>query len=71
MKNLEYGLLLKDLTFSGDQASTPYKYDNEVIFPDKVRLNLYYLHHYSFPKDIQMIFATILGKRIQYADEII
>ncbi len=45
------------------------EYNDEVIFPDKVRINLYYLHHYSFPKDIQMIFATVLGKRIYYAGE--
>ncbi len=47
------------------------EYNDEVIFPDKVRLNLYYLHHYSFPKDIQMIFATILGRRIPYSGEVI
>ena len=34
----------------------PVKYNDEVIFPDKVRINRYYLHHYSFVKDIQMIF---------------
>ena len=51
------------------KQSDPQKYNDEVIFPDKVRLNLYYLHHYSFPKDIQMIFATVLGRRMQYADE--
>lgn len=47
------------------------KYNDEVIFPDKVKLNLYYLHHYSFWKDIQMIFCTVLGKRMRYADEMI
>jgi lipopolysaccharide/colanic/teichoic acid biosynthesis glycosyltransferase len=49
----------------------PQKYNDEVIFPDKVRINRYYLHHYSFVKDIQMIFCTILGKRMKYANEII
>lgn len=53
------------------KQSDPQKYNDEVIFPDKVRLNLYYLHHYSFPKDIQMIFATVLGRRIHYANETI
>jgi len=42
---------------------------DEVIFPDKVRLNLYYLHHYSFRKDIQMIVCTVLGKKMDYAGE--
>lgn len=53
------------------KQANPQKYNDEVIFPDKVRLNLYYLHHYSFPKDIQMIFATVLGRRIHYANETI
>lgn len=49
----------------------PQKYNDEVIFPDKVRINLYYLHHYSFIKDIKMILCTILGRRIEYDNEII
>lgn len=47
----------------------PKKYNDEVIWPDKVRLNRYYLHHYSFIKDIQMIICTVLGKRMMYAGE--
>lgn len=47
----------------------PQRYNDEVIFPVKVRINLYYLHHYSFVKDIQMIFCTVLGKRMIYAGE--
>ncbi len=47
------------------------EYNDTVIFPDKVRINLYYLNHYSFLKDIQMIFATVLGKHMHYAGEII
>ena len=49
----------------------PIRYNDEVIFPDKVRLNLYYLHHYSFLTDLEIIFATVLGKHIRYAGEII
>lgn len=49
----------------------PQKYNDEVIFPDKVRLNLYYLNNYSFIKDIQMIFCTVLGRKLNYAGEII
>lgn len=44
-------------------------YNDNVIYPDKVRLNCYYYRNYSFVKDIQMIFATVLGKRIFYAGE--
>jgi lipopolysaccharide/colanic/teichoic acid biosynthesis glycosyltransferase len=46
-------------------------YNDNVIYPDKVRLNCYYYHHYSFIKDIQMIFCTVLGKKMQYAGEVI
>lgn len=49
----------------------PQKYNDEEIFPDKVRINLYYLHHYSFIKDIQMIFCTVLGRRMMYNNELI
>lgn len=44
-------------------------YNDNVIYPDKVRLNRYYYHHYSFIKDIQMILATVTGKKIHYAGE--
>lgn len=46
-------------------------YNDNVIFPDKVRLNCYYYRHYSFIKDIQMIFCTVLGKKMEYAGEMI
>lgn len=49
----------------------PQKYNDEVIFPDKVRINRYYLHNYSFIKDIQMILCTVLGRRMKYNKEII
>ena len=50
-------------------VENPIQYNDEVIFPDKVRLNLYYLKHYSFIKDIQMIVCTVLGKKMNYAGE--
>ena len=45
------------------------EYNDTVIYPDKVRLNCYYHRHYSFIKDIQMIFCTVLGKKMRYAGE--
>ena len=45
------------------------EYNDTVIFPDKVRLNCYYYRHYSFVKDIQMIFCTVLGRKMKYAGE--
>lgn len=59
-RNEEYLLTVVD---------NPQKYNDEVIYPDKVRLNLYYLQHYSFIKDMQMIVCTVLGRKMNYAGE--
>lgn len=53
------------------RQADPLKYNDEVIFPDKVRINLYYLHHYSFLRDIEMIICTVLGRRMKYGDDTI
>ena len=53
------------------RQADPQRYNDKVIFPDKVRINRYYLHHYSFIKDIQMIFCTVFGRRMKYDNEII
>lgn len=47
------------------------EYNDTIIYPDKVRLNCYYYRNYSFIKDIQMIFCTVLGKKMRYAGEVI
>lgn len=47
------------------------EYNDNVIYPDKVRLNCYYYRNYSFTKDIQMILCTVLGKKMRYAGEVI
>lgn len=47
------------------------EYNDQVIYPDKVRLNCYYYRHYSFLKDIQMIICTVLGRKMEYAGELI
>ena len=51
------------------KQENPQKYNDEVIFPDKVRINRYYLYHYSFVKDIQIIICTVLGKKMKYNNE--
>ena len=50
-------------------VENPVEYNDTVIWPDKVRLNRYYLKHYSFGMDIKMIVATVLGKKMMYAGE--
>lgn len=53
------------------RQASPQEYNDNVIYPDKVRINLYYLDHYCFLADIKMIVATVLGKRIEYNNEVI
>ncbi len=59
-----------DFSIMSDQEIAVW-YNDNIIYPDKVRLNCYYYRNYSFIKDIQMIFATVLGKKIEYAGEMI
>lgn len=40
----------------------PIKYNDEVIFPDKVKINLKYLDNWSFFEDIKIIIYTVLSK---------
>ncbi len=49
----------------------PERYNDEVIFPDKVRINRYYLHHYSFWTDLRIIVATLTGAHLEYGGETI
>lgn len=42
----------------------PQRYNDKVIFPDKVRINLEYLQTWSFWKDIKIIIYTVLGKKL-------
>lgn len=52
-----------------DAQEIAVEYNDNVIYPDKVRLNCYYYRHYSFWKDIEMIFATVLGFKVKFAGE--
>lgn len=40
-------------------VNDPIKYNDEIIFPDKVRINLNYYYHHTFLGDIKLIFQTI------------
>lgn len=65
-----YGLSDSQIQGMSDQELAVW-YNDNVIYPDKVRLNCYYYRHYSFIKDIQIIFCTVLGRHLKYGDEII
>ena len=66
----DYGITKEHIDNMSDQEVAVW-YNDNVIYPDKVRLNCYYYRHYSFIKDIQMIICTVLGKKMQYNGEII
>ena len=59
-----------DLDKMNDQEVAVW-YNDNVIYPNKIKLNCYYYRHYSFIKDIQMILCTVLGKKMEYAGEVI
>lgn len=40
----------------------PQEYNDKVLFPDKVRINIEYLENWSFWYDIKIIVYTVLGK---------
>ena len=65
-----YGITKEELEKMSDQEVAVW-YNDNVIYPDKVRLNCYYYRNYSFIKDIQMILCTVLGKHMKYNNEII
>lgn len=46
-----------------DQQPDPQKYYDEVLWPDKVRLNLAYIKNRSFRMDIAIILFTVVRKK--------
>ena len=49
----------------------PVRYNDEVIFPDKVRLNRIYLHNWSLWMDLRLLWATVLGRKLDFIGETI
>ena len=44
------------------EQENPQEYNDKVLFPDKVRINIEYLENWSFWYDIKIIVYTVLGK---------
>jgi len=42
------------------EQDDPQRYNDEVIWPEKVRINKEYIRNYSLLKDIKLIFKTVL-----------
>ena len=45
--------------------NNPRKYNDDVIWPDKVRININYINNWSFWLDLKIIFYTILGRKLK------
>lgn len=43
------------------KVENPQKYNDEVIYPDKVKINLEYYYHHSLLGDIKLIIQTVCG----------
>jgi lipopolysaccharide/colanic/teichoic acid biosynthesis glycosyltransferase len=43
------------------KQSNPEQYNNEVIWPDKVKINIDYVNNWSFIQDMRYIYQTITG----------
>lgn len=43
------------------KVENPILYNNEVIFPDKVKINLNYYYNHSFVGDVKLILKTVLN----------
>ena len=43
------------------QVDNPQQYNDEVIYPDKVKINLDYYYHHSLIGDIKLIIQTVCG----------
>jgi lipopolysaccharide/colanic/teichoic acid biosynthesis glycosyltransferase len=47
------------------RQTDPVKYNDEVIYPDKVRINRGYFENWTFYLDLKIILYTILGKELK------
>ena len=44
----------------------PIEYNDRVIFPDKVRINLAYLENWSLWLDVKILYCTLTGKTLDF-----
>ncbi|MDD2961549.1 MAG: sugar transferase [Muribaculaceae bacterium] len=45
-------------------VDNPKQYNNEVIYPDKVRINLEYYYNHTFISDLKLIFLTLFNRNL-------
>ena len=68
----EEGMVFVSISKDGEKLKTSpltagleFEYNDEIIYPDKVRINLNYISHWSFWLDIKIIIYTVLGKKMK------
>ena len=54
-------LIYRDEEAILDGVSEPERYNTEIIWPDKVRINLDYLDNWTFSRDLYLIWKTMAG----------
>jgi lipopolysaccharide/colanic/teichoic acid biosynthesis glycosyltransferase len=47
------------------RVDNPQQYNDEVIYPDKVRINIKYLHNQSLWLDLRIIFCTVTNRDLK------
>ena len=47
------------------EQNDPVKFNDEILFPEKVRINNNYINSWSFGLDIKIIFNTLTGKKLK------
>jgi lipopolysaccharide/colanic/teichoic acid biosynthesis glycosyltransferase len=51
------------------KQADPVKYNNEVLFPDKVIMNIKYYHQWSFCLDLKIILYTLTRKKFEFDEK--
>jgi lipopolysaccharide/colanic/teichoic acid biosynthesis glycosyltransferase len=59
--SLKYSNEEELLALQGD----PVKYNDTVLYPDKVRIEINYIKHWNFWLDIKIIIYTLIGKKLK------
>ncbi|MBW7676634.1 sugar transferase [Chryseobacterium chendengshani] len=54
----EAGIKFRNEEIILNQQKNPLKYNDEILFPEKVKMNLNYYHQMSFKKDAQILLKT-------------
>ena len=55
--------LLPAVFLSLSAQADPQQYNDEVIFPDKVRINVDDIRNYRFSTDLRYLYETLFGER--------